>query len=190
MRRMFAALAAIALVFGVAACSATDDNSTKANADTSVSAPATPSDTPTYDHKSDPTNDPGDITDGDPVDPPGETSAPSKPKPKPKPKPSLTLSQEQAIGSAEDYLDLTAFSRRGLIKQLSSEYGEGFSVKDATFAVDHIKVNWNEQAAKSAKDYLETSHFSRNGLIEQLESEYGEQFTHAQAVYGVDKAGL
>lgn len=110
--------------------------------------------------------------------------------PKPAPKPSLTKSQEQAIGSAESYLGFTAFSRKGLIRQLSSNAGEGFSVADATYAVNHIKVDWNEQAAKSAKTYLEMTHFSRQGLIHQLESSAGDGFTHRQAVYGVTKAGL
>jgi hypothetical protein len=114
----------------------------------------------------------------------GETVSPTKAAPQ------LTASQEQAVGSAQSYLELSAFSRKGLIKQLSSSYGEGFSVKDATFAVDYLKVDWNEQAAKKAKEYLALQHFSRAGLIKQLESRYGEQFTHAQAVYGVNKAGL
>jgi hypothetical protein len=63
-------------------------------------------------------------------------------------------------------------------------------VADATYAVDHIKVDWNEQAAKSARAYLEMTNFSRAGLIRQLESDAGEGFTHRQAVYGVTKAGL
>ena len=120
-------------------------------------------------------------------------TAPPKATQKPAPTkttPALTAGQEQAIGKAQDYLSFSAFSRKGLIKQLSSEYGEGFSVADATFAVDHITVNWNEQAAKKAKEYLAMQHFSRQGLIHQLESAYGEQFTHRQAVYGVTKAGL
>lgn len=107
-----------------------------------------------------------------------------------KPAPKLTASQEQAIGSAEQYLSFTAFSRKGLIHQLSSDAGEGFSVADATFAVDHLKVDWNAQAVAKAKEYLSMQHFSRKGLIHQLESAYGEQFTHSQAVYGVTKAGL
>lgn len=111
--------------------------------------------------------------------------------PKPtKTTPAMTASQEQAISSAESYLSFTAFSRKGLIRQLSSDAGEGFSVADATYAVDHIKVNWNEQAAKKAKEYLQMQSFSRKGLIRQLESSAGEGFTHAQAVYGVNKAGL
>jgi hypothetical protein len=102
----------------------------------------------------------------------------------------MTRSQEQAVGSAQDYLEYGAFSRRGLINQLHSKAGEGFSLADATYAVDHITVNWNKQAAKSAKEYLAYSHFSRRGLITQLESKSGEGFTHSQAVYGVNKAGL
>lgn len=102
----------------------------------------------------------------------------------------MTAGQEQAIGKAEDYLSFTAFSRKGLIRQLSSDAGEGFSVADATFAADHVKVDWKEQAAKKAKEYLQMTHFSRKGLIHQLESSAGEGFTHAQAVYGVTKAGL
>jgi hypothetical protein len=104
--------------------------------------------------------------------------------------PVFTVSQENAIESANGYLDYAAFSESGLIEQLSSEYGEGFSKADAVFAVNHIDVNWNEQAAKSAQSYLDFGSFSRQGLIEQLESEYGEGFTHSQAVYGVNQTGL
>lgn len=128
----------------------------------------------------------------DPVTTPTNQNTPtatSKPKPT-KAAPKLTASQEQAIGSAQSYLSFQAFSRKGLIHQLSSDAGEGFSVADATYAVDHIKVDWNQQAAKKAKSYLEFQHFSRKGLIHQLESSAGEGFTHAQAVYGVNKTGL
>jgi hypothetical protein len=118
------------------------------------------------------------------------SSVPTTSEPTTEAPPAMTASQEQAVGAAENYLSISGFSRKGLIKQLSSEYGEGFSVKDATFAVDYLKVDWNEQAAKKAKEYLSLQHFSRSGLIKQLESAYGEQFTHAQAVYGVTKAGL
>lgn len=112
------------------------------------------------------------------------------PERKEAPKPEYTASQENAIASAVDYLDYSAFSRVGLIDQLSSKYGDGFPKADAVFAVNHIKVDWNQQAAASAKDYLDYSSFSRQGLIDQLESEYGDQYTHAQAVYGVNQTGL
>jgi hypothetical protein len=104
----------------------------------------------------------------------------------------MTEAQHQAVDSAKSYLSMgSGFSRAGLIKQLTSSYGEGFSRADAIFAVDHLNVNWNEQAVESAKSYLSTgSGFSRAGLIQQLTSSYGEAFTYAQAVYAANTVGL
>jgi hypothetical protein len=102
--------------------------------------------------------------------------------------PTMTAGQRNALQSAHDYLDSQAFSKQGLIEQLSSSAGEGFSVADATYAANHVGANWNEQAVKSAKDYLSGQSFSRQGLIEQLSSSAGEKFTQAQAQYGVSKA--
>ena len=96
----------------------------------------------------------------------------------------LTAGQRNAVRSASDYLDYTAFSRQGLIEQLEFE---DYSTEDATFAVDYISPDWNEQAAKSAEIYLDYSAFSRQGLIDQL---MFEGYTRAQAEYGVDQAGL
>ncbi len=94
------------------------------------------------------------------------------------------MSQQNALGSAEDYLSFTAFSRTGLIKQLKFEE---YSTKDATWAVDRVTVDWKEQAAKSAENYLEFTSFSRKGLIDQL---IFEGFTRKQAEYGVSQTGL
>jgi Host cell surface-exposed lipoprotein len=104
------------------------------------------------------------------------------------PEPELTAAQENALEAAESYLEFQAFSRQGLIDQLTSEYGDGYKKKDATFAVDALDVNWKKQAVRAAEEYLEFQSFSLDGLIEQLESEYGSQFTHAQAVYGAKRA--
>jgi hypothetical protein len=125
-----------------------------------------------------------------PAAPEVTTEAPAEPETTEPEAPSMTNSQEQAVRSAEQYLSVMSFSRKGLIRQLSSSAGAGFSTKDATFAVDYLTVDWNEQAAKSAKEYLSVTSFSRAGLIRQLESSAGAGFTHAQAVYGVNKAGL
>jgi hypothetical protein len=95
-----------------------------------------------------------------------------------------TISQQNALRKAAEYLDYSAFSRTGLIGQL--EY-EKYSTGDATWAVDRVTVDWNEQAAKKAKDYLEYSSFSRSGLIDQL---IYEGYTAQQAKYGVSKTGL
>jgi uncharacterized membrane protein YqiK len=95
-----------------------------------------------------------------------------------------TVSQQNALRKAADYLEYTAFSRTGLIGQLEFE---DYSTADATWAVDRVTVNWNEQAAKKAKDYLEYTAFSRTGLIDQL---IFEGYTPAQAEFGVSKTGL
>lgn len=100
------------------------------------------------------------------------------------PGPTFTVAQENAIETAQNYLDMSAFSREGLIKQLKFE---GYTEKDATFAVDTIKPNWKKQAAESAENYLDMTAFSRAGLIKQLEF---EGYTEAQAVFGVNQAGL
>jgi hypothetical protein len=116
------------------------------------------------------------------------TPAPTpKPKPKPAPKPAMTDSQRNAVSAANDYLATQAFSKQGLIDQLSSSAGDGYPKADAVFAVNHIKVDWNEQAVKSARDYLNMQSFSKQELIDQLSSSSGEGFTPAQAEYAVSK---
>ena len=109
-------------------------------------------------------------------------------KPKPKAQPtstgSPTVSQQNAVRSAQEYLQSQSFSQKGLISQLKYE---GFSTADATYAVGAFYVNWSDQAAKVAKDYLQSQAFSRSGLIAQLEY---EGFTASQATFGVTKAGL
>jgi hypothetical protein len=98
--------------------------------------------------------------------------------------PKETASQAQARQSAAGYLDYTAFSRTGLIKQLQFE---GYSAKDATYGTDAQHANWNKQAALAAKHYLDYDSFSREGLIDQLKF---EGYTQAQAEYGVNQVGL
>ena len=102
----------------------------------------------------------------------------------------VTLAMENALSAAQDYLDYSAFSRQGLIDQLSSKYGSGFGVEDATWAVSQLSVDWRQQAVSAAKDYLNFSSFSRQGLIDQLSSPYGSQFTLEEATYAVNKIGL
>ena len=105
--------------------------------------------------------------------------------------PSLTLSQQNAIESAQEYLNMgNGFSRAGLIQQLSSAAGDGYPLADATYAVDSLNVDWNAQAVLSAKDYLSMEAFSCSGLVDQLSSAAGEQFTLAQAQYGAKAAGV
>ncbi len=77
----------------------------------------------------------------------------------------------------------STFSRSRLIELL--EY-EGFSTRDALFAVGHLKVDWIEQAAKSAAERIEVNGFSRNELLDQLmyEGFNGEQAASVSIRWG------
>jgi hypothetical protein len=101
----------------------------------------------------------------------------------------LTDPQKNAVRSAKSYLSFSGFSRAGLIAQLSSEYGDGYSVADATAAVNSLSVDWNAQAVRSAKQYLKLMGFSCSGLIYQLSSDVGDKYTRSQATYGAQQAG-
>ena len=101
----------------------------------------------------------------------------------------LTGPQKNAVRSAENYLSFAGFSRDGLIEQLSSPYGDGYDVADATAAVNSLAVDWNAEAVEAAQQYLEISGFSCSGLIEQLASEYGNKFTKSQATYAAQQVG-
>ena len=97
--------------------------------------------------------------------------------------------QANAARSARQYIDMTGFSRQGLIEQLSSDAGNGYNVADATAAVDSLTVDWNEQAVRSAQQYLDMTGFSCSGLIDQLSSDAGSKYTKAQARFGAEQAG-
>jgi hypothetical protein len=80
--------------------------------------------------------------------------------------------------------DTVTVSVLAVLRVPGVEY-ENYKTEDATFAVDYLKVDWNQQAIKSAKSYLDYTSFSLEGLIEQLQY---EGFTHDQAAYGANKA--
>lgn len=154
----------------------------------SVAAPTEPSKVPTTEaapaptatEKSSPTptETVAEVADVEPADEPEEEEVVEPEEPE------LTIGQANAVGKAMEYLDYSAFSRKGLIGQL--EY-EGFDTEDAEFAVDYLDVNWKEQAAKKAQEYMDYSSFSKKGLLDQLEY---EGFTAKQAKHGVKAVGF
>ena len=99
------------------------------------------------------------------------------------PESTMTIGQKNALKTAESYLKYSGFSRQRLIDQL--EY-EGFEQDDIIFAVDNVKVDWNEECYETAKSYLRYSSFSKQGLIDQLEY---EGFTDDQIAYAIQKVG-
>ena len=99
-------------------------------------------------------------------------------------KPAITVNQQQALDSAQSYLDMGGFSHDGLVKQLKFEK---FSEADATWAADHSGANWDDQAVQSAKSYMDMGGFSKGSLIQQLQF---EKFTYAQASHAASVVGL
>ena len=97
--------------------------------------------------------------------------------------PAISAGQKSALDLANRYLQVTAFSYEGLIKQL--EY-ENCSHEDAVYAATACGADWNIQALKKAQSYLDVMPFSYNGLINQL---IYDQFTPDQAAYAADNCG-
>jgi hypothetical protein len=65
----------------------------------------------------------------------------------------MTSGQRNALQSAHGYIDMAGFSKAGLIQQLSSSAGEGYSKADATYAANHVGADWNQEAVESAQSY-------------------------------------
>ena len=94
---------------------------------------------------------------------------------------------EQALKSAQNYVNTLHFSRQGLKQQLTSEYGSGFSEEAAEYALEHVDVDYYQEAVEAAESYLDTMSFSRQELKQQLTSEYGSGFTEEEAEYALDQ---
>lgn len=105
----------------------------------------------------------------------------------------MTLSQRNAVKTALNYIDLMAFSRQGLLDQMSSEYGDRYPKEDAEFAISYVEknnmVDWDAEAVQCAQNYLDLMAFSRDGLIDQMSSESGDKFTRQQAEYAASQVG-
>ena len=95
----------------------------------------------------------------------------------------------QAVDAANGYLtEGQGFSAQGLLQQLTSNDGSGFTDAQAENAINKLHPDWDAQAVDAAKGYLSDGEgFSRSGLIQQLTSSYGSGFTEAQAEYAVNK---
>ncbi|WP_367295155.1 Ltp family lipoprotein [Levilactobacillus yonginensis] len=103
-----------------------------------------------------------------------------------KKKNSVPAEYEAALSKAESYADSMDMSKEGIYEQLTSDAGEQFSDKAATYAMNHLTdVDWNANALAKAKSYQKDMHMSSSAIRDQLTSSSGEQFTDAQADYAV-----
>ncbi len=97
-----------------------------------------------------------------------------------------TTEEKNALKKAESYSSTMHMSKSGIYKQLTSEYGEGFTAEAAQYAIDNIQADWNANALAKAKSYQSTMHMSKQNIYKQLTSEYGEGFTAEEAQYAID----
>lgn len=110
------------------------------------------------------------------------------PEEKPAPAKDVTVPAEykSALAKADNYANDQHMSKKGLFKQLTSEYGEQFTDEAAQYAVDNVKTDWKANALAKAASYANDQYMSKQGVYDQLISEFGEQFTKAEAQHGID----
>jgi hypothetical protein len=95
---------------------------------------------------------------------------------------------QQAVDAAKGYLSLgQGFSEQGLLSQLTSSAGSGFTQAQAEYAINYLHPDWDAQAVDAAKGYLQLGGFSQASLLQQLTSSAGSGFTQAQAEYAVNQ---
>lgn len=99
--------------------------------------------------------------------------------------PEVPVEYASALVKAVSYSELMNMSKAGIFAQLSSEYGEKFSVEAAQYAVDTMQADWNANALAKAKTYQRDMAMSPEAIRDQLTSEYGEQFTPEQADFAI-----
>ena len=93
--------------------------------------------------------------------------------------------RELATEKAQHYIecsveDIQPYSRKQLIDRLKRD---GFSAKDAIYAVDNCGADWNEQAVLQAAIYLKFSPTLSDEVLFNLLIEDG--YTTSQATHGL-----
>ena len=107
--------------------------------------------------------------------------------PEVKEEPDVPKEYLNALKKAQMYSDTMYMSEKALYKQLTSEYGEGFTADAAQYAIDNVDADYNYNAYKKALTYQDTMSMSQSSIYDQLISEYGEEFTEEEAEYAINK---
>jgi hypothetical protein len=111
--------------------------------------------------------------------------APATQQPQATPEVSIPAEYKSAINKCDAYANNMHMSKKGVYKQLISQYGEGFSADAAQYAVDNIVTDWNAHALIKAKTYQSSMSMSASKIHSQLTSEHGEGFTKDEADYAI-----
>lgn len=97
-------------------------------------------------------------------------------------RPKVTRGDENALESAQSYIDGQSFSKKGLAEQL--DYEE-YSKSEIAYAIMNVDADYMAEAVESAEGYLDSGSFSKSQLLDQLRY---EGFTAKQAAHGVKEA--
>jgi hypothetical protein len=173
--KVLSGLIAVAAIVIIAAAASSSNNPSKPTASTTNAANRTAAASST-------------TAAGSPASPTAAVSASGPNSPAAPVSPPMTASQQQAVDAAQSYLsEGQGFSRQGLLQQLTSNNGNGFSNTDAEFAISDLNPDWDQQAVDAAQSYLsEGQGFSQQGLLQQLTSSSGAGFTEAQAEHAIN----
>jgi Host cell surface-exposed lipoprotein len=99
----------------------------------------------------------------------------------------IPIEHRSALKKANSYANTMFMSKKGVFNQLTSDYGEKFSIEAANYAVDNVKADWNANALSKAKTYQKQMNMSPASIRNQLISDYGEKFTESEADYAMEK---
>lgn len=116
------------------------------------------------------------------------TSKEENEKSEPEPSTSQTTVPSEysnALTKAQSYSRILHLSKKGIYKQLTSEYGGKFTPAAGQYAIDNLNVDYNFNALQKARSYERTLHLSTERLRQQLTSDYGAGFTAAEAEYAI-----
>lgn len=75
---------------------------------------------------------------------------------------------QNALGSANSYVDYGAFSQKRLREQLEFEW---YTAEAVDYAMENVRADYKEECLQNAESYLENWNFSQKRLREQLEYE-------------------
>ena len=94
---------------------------------------------------------------------PSKSAAPAAPAVK-----DVPYEDQAALTSAQSYIDMAAFSKKSLRKQLAFEKHPEASVK---YAVENVNADWVAEAKESLASYQQLGSLSKSELRAQLEFE-------------------
>lgn len=77
-------------------------------------------------------------------------------------------------------------SKTAIYEQLISENGDKFDEDAAKYAVDNLKVDFNDNALRAAQTYFDDMNMTKEEIFTQLSSKHGDKFTEAEAQYAID----